>query len=63
MIFFFSGLPIAFWKYQTSFIAVSTASDPELQKRARVTPFGAIDTSRSASSITIGQERPAKVEL
>ena len=51
MIFFFSGLPRRLLKYHTSFTTVSLASEPELQKKARLMPGGAIASSRSARSM------------
>ena len=51
MIFFLFGRPSALFMYQTSFIWVSLASEPELQKNTFEIGTGAISLSFSASSI------------
>ena len=61
MIFFFCGRPSALLMYQTSFMAVSFASDPEFANSTLAMPGGAIRTSRSASSVEIAGTLPAKL--
>ena len=51
MIFFLFGRPSALFMYQTSFIWLSLASEPELQKNTFEIGTGAISFSFSASSI------------
>src|ERR1700738_802543 len=51
MIFFLFGRPSALFMYQTSFIWLSLASEPELQKNTFEIGTGAISLSFSASSI------------
>ena len=67
MIFFFSGRPSALFMYQTSFIWLSLASEPELQKNTFEIGTGAISFSFSASSIAgivaLGREQVREGQL
>ncbi len=61
MIFFFRGRPSALFTYQTSFTAVSFASEPEFANNTLPMPAGAIPINRSASSVETDGTLPPKL--
>ncbi len=61
MIFFLFGRPSALFMYQTSFIWVSLASDPEQVKNTLEIGTGAMSFSFSASSIAGSWLLPPKM--